>query len=539
MSLLSGQARAILWAQWRSARNRLPRTGAGGLLLSGIMLLAWYGIWAAGGLLAAGLIAEVENPDVLLHYLPTGLLFVFLYWQVVPVLMASTGASIEFRKLLVYPIPRSQFFRIEVLLRLTTGIEVLIVLAGVAVGLWRNPLVPVWAPFLLAPYVLFNLYFAAGTRNLLMRLLNRRGVREIAVWVLVLAAALPQLLLLFGLPEPIRRFFSETSAGFWPWTLAARATLGQLGPAVLAGLALWVALAYAFGRRQFERSLESEIQAARAAGTPSPRRIALAERLYRLPSAFLADPAAALVEKDLRFLSRAPRFRLVFLMGFSFGLLIWLPLLFGTGELEASRFAANFLAIVSVYAMMLLGEVTFWNAFGLDRAAAQLYYVAPLDLRTLFRAKNVTASIVVFVNISSITAVCFLLRMPLTPGKVAEAYGVAGVLLIYLLAIGNLASAHFPRPIEPDNSWRSSGARKFQIMLLFLYPVLLIPIALAYLARYAFNTDLAFWLALAAAAAIAAVVYWVALDSAVAAARSRREKILEALAESGGPIAAS
>ena len=43
----------------------------------------------------------------------------------------------------------------------------------------------------------------------------------------------------------------------------------------------------------------------------------------------LADRFGVLVEKDIRFLSRAPRFRLVFLMGFTFGLLIWLPLAFG------------------------------------------------------------------------------------------------------------------------------------------------------------------------------------------------------------------
>ncbi len=37
--------------------------------------------------------------------LPGGLLLIFLYWQVVPLLMAATGSSLELRKLRAYPIP--------------------------------------------------------------------------------------------------------------------------------------------------------------------------------------------------------------------------------------------------------------------------------------------------------------------------------------------------------------------------------------------------------------------------------------------------
>src|SRR4029079_9260510 len=36
------QARAILWAQWRSTRNFLPRGGVGWTAVIGIL---WYGLW--------------------------------------------------------------------------------------------------------------------------------------------------------------------------------------------------------------------------------------------------------------------------------------------------------------------------------------------------------------------------------------------------------------------------------------------------------------------------------------------------------------
>ena len=52
----------------------------------------------------------------------------------------------------------------------------------------------------------------------------------------------------------------------------------------------------------------------------------LVESFFRWPSMVFSDPLAALVEKEIRFLAAPPRFRLVFLMGFTFGLVIWLPI---------------------------------------------------------------------------------------------------------------------------------------------------------------------------------------------------------------------
>ena len=90
--------------------------------------------------------------------------------------------------------------------------------------------------------------------------------------------------------------------------------------------------------------------------------------MLRLPSRLLPDPIGILVEKEVRFLSRAPRFRLVFFMGFTFGLIIWLPLLLRGGQ-PAGFFGQNLLSLVSLYACLLLGEVLFWNSFGFDRQA--------------------------------------------------------------------------------------------------------------------------------------------------------------------------
>jgi hypothetical protein len=107
--------RAILRAQWLSMRFGWGRRG-----LAIVAGLLWYGLWAFVAL-AVGLALADASPAELRLYLPTGLLGVCAYWQLMPVLSASMGSALELRKLIVYPIPHAKLFAIEVLLRLTTA----------------------------------------------------------------------------------------------------------------------------------------------------------------------------------------------------------------------------------------------------------------------------------------------------------------------------------------------------------------------------------------------------------------------------------
>src|ERR1017187_3645494 len=99
----------------------------------------------------------------------------------------------------------------------------------------------------------------------------------------------------------------------------------------------------------------------------------LAEAFYRFPARWLRDPLAAIVEKELRSLARTPRYRMVFLMGFSFGLMIWLPMILGNRANRNPTLSHHFLTVVCVYSLTLLGQVSFWNCFGFDRSAAAIY----------------------------------------------------------------------------------------------------------------------------------------------------------------------
>ena len=527
------QARAILWAQWRSTRNFLPRRGLG---LTALVGFIWYGVWVVVSISVMLLISSPAADRMLGGIL----LLAFLYWQVVPVLMAASGASLDLRKLQAYPIPVSQLFGLEVILRVTTVLEVIFVLIGAAAGVIRNPMIPGWGAVALLPFIGLNLILGVGTRDTIARILARRRIREAAFFLLILFAALPQVLLTRGrgFQTRLRAIMTRESWPGWPWTSTSHFVLGQNRWTSLAIMLAWLAAAAAFSYWQFRRTISFDAQAAAARPSGESRSTGLAERFFRFPSALLGDPLGALIEKEIRFLTRSPRFRLVFLMGFTFGLLVWLPVALGRQGNSQSFLSTNYLTVVSVYSLLLLSEACFWNFFGFDRSAAQIYFLAPVSFTRVMIAKNLSALFFIVLEISMIALVCGLLGMPLRPRTLAESFGVAAVISIFLLAAGNQLSIRQPRGMNPAASFRSGASGRVQAILFLIYPIAFIPVGLAYLARYAFESEAAFFAILAADAAFGALVYKMSLDSSVQAAGRLKEQMIAALSRGEGPITA-
>jgi ABC-2 type transport system permease protein len=241
-----------------------------------------------------------------------------------------------------------------------------------------------------------------------------------------------------------------------------------------------------------------------------------------------------LIEKEVRSLSRAPRFRLLFLMGFSFGLLIWLPLAM-RGDPE-STLRTNYLTVVSAYALMLLGETAFWNSFGMDRTAAQTYFVTPVPISAVLFAKNFASALFILLEVGMVAFFCLLLRMPVTVASAAEALAVTAVASLFLFSAGNMMSVRYAKGVDPAQSWRTSNAGRVQALLFILYPVMAGPVLLAYGARYAFEHELAFWGVLLLDVFAGAVVYHVALESAAGTAFQRKEDLVQSLSAAEGPV---
>ncbi|MBM3745540.1 MAG: hypothetical protein FJW34_07065 [Acidobacteria bacterium] len=527
---------AILRAQWRSLWNLRLAKGRGGRLLGLALALVWYGLWTLLAISAAVLLASARRLDDIAATLPWALMLVLGYWQLPPVLTAGLGAGLNLEKLLIFPIPERELFVIEVLLRLTTGLEMLLVLCGVALGLLLNPAAPGAA--VLAALVLFallNLTLAAGLRNLLERLVARKHVQEALVLLLVLGAAMPQLIALTGVPPFVKTALAQGMPGAWPWNAAAHVAVGHGTLADWAALGAWTLAACLFGRWQFSRSLRHDAARVASAARPAPRSGPWADRLYRLPERFLPDPLAALVGKELRSLFRTPRFRLVFLMGFTFGFLIWAPL-WQNHRIRLLPAPEDLAVLMSVYALLLLSEVVFWNVLGFDRAAVQFYFSAPASFATVLLAKNLAAGVVVLLEVSLITAVTLALRLPVTAAKIVETYAVLLILSVYMTAAGNLSSLYWARPVNPDHAWgRTSRGRSHALMVLG-FPLLGLPVIAAYVARHFLESRGIFAGGLALAALIGLAAYRAALRAAARRADCERETLLALLIPGAGPV---
>jgi ABC-2 type transport system permease protein len=536
--------RAILRVQWLSMRISRLASGRRGAVFTAAVAVIWYGFWTLLAVVAEELTAAPELRTHIERWLPVGLLAVFGYWQLAPLASATMGASLDLRKLLIYPVPRRSLFLVEILLRITTCAELLLLLGGAAVGLLRNPAFGGWrsigrVSFAVVLFAAFNLMLAAGLRNLIERLLSRRGIREVMALLLMLVGVLPRLLLVTGVANRwLEHVFPAAANPIWPWGAAAQGMLGLsagAGPlSAAAVLAAWTVAVYLFGRWQFARSLRYDFQGAEATVASAKDR-QWTDRLYRLPSLVLPDPLAAIVEKELRSLVRTPRFRLVFVMGFSFGLVVWLPMML-RGRVAHSAVSGNFLAVVSLYALFLLAQVTYGNAFGFDRSAAQLYYAAPVAISRVLAGKNIAAAIFIFLEIAAVSAACSVLRLGISAGQIAEAFLVAAIAALYLLGVGNLSSVNYPRPMRAQRVSAGGGPGRAQGFLFLLYPIALLPVFLAYLARYAFDNQIVFYAILACAAALGVAIYWMAMESAVATAGKRRETILAELSRGEGPM---
>jgi ABC-2 type transport system permease protein len=293
-----------------------------------------------------------------------------------------------------------------------------------------------------------------------------------------------------------------------------------------------------FGRLQFDRNLRYDSLAAQA--TPlkpgAARARGIAERFYRFPGLVFRDPLAGIVEKELRSLARTPRFRMIFVMGFSFGLMLWLPLIIGRNATRHTTFSEYFLTIVCVYALTLLGQVTYWNCFGFDRSAAAIYFAAPLPVSKALLGKNIAHMVYIYLDVAILCIITLALPVQIGRGRVFETVLVTGICSLYMLGMGNLSSVQYPRGLNPERVSQGGASGRFQALVFLLYPLALLPVFLAYLARYAFDSDLVFYIVLAVAASIGGAVYWIATESAIATAGRRREQILQDLSKGEGPV---
>jgi ABC-2 type transport system permease protein len=540
-----GQILALVEIQIRCLLNAFRQRGRGrAMLISLAVSVVWYGLWLAAAV-ASAIVPSLVGREDIEKALP-GLLFMMLaYWQLAPVITMSLGVSLQMRQVAIYPVSTPTLFAVECLLRLGTGLEMVLLLCGLFVGLASAGTPhPVALAFAFLLFVIFNVLLSAGVRNTIERIFRKRKLREVVVLLVVSATLLPQMLVWSAEAREVAYWLLQggRSVPYWvmPSGLAARLGVGEWTWSDLGLLCGMIVTAAVFGYRQFRSScLPDHSFASSAVPSPRPgRRMSLRERLVRAPSRVLRDPVGALVEKEIVYLWRSPRFRLPFFMGFTFGVLAWVPLM-KQWESSLGRWMENSsVTLISLYALLLLGPVLFLNRFGFDRGAARFYFWLPLSMRRLLVAKNLTSMLYALLEVALVAVTCSLIGLPVSLEQLAEAVGVALIALLYLLSVGNHMSVRFPSMSNPDRVSRAGPGHGVAGLVQFLlFPLSLAPILAAFVVRQRGGGQQGFLLLLATAGIGGLLLYLAVLDRSARYADRNRELLLSHLAQGEDPVA--
>ncbi len=458
------QVTLIAGLRWRLFRNSL-RTTSGKLDLFALTLVSTLSGFAVAGIglaFAAGAYYIVAESK--LRLLVLLLWGIFLAWHFLPVLLATSTASFDFRNLLRFPLRFSVFFLLSLAYGLfdPAAVAALFWLVCIAVGisLARPDLLP-WTLLIFVLFAAMNLLLSRMIFTWVERLLARRRTRE-AVWVLLMLVIL-SFQLLGAFAESWSRRVAPVAlklpaiAGFLPPGLAGRALAsaarGHAGEALsCATLVAAYGLVFALFLRHRLRAQylgedlgESQAPASAPAAYCS---VSSSTSLASFSSSFLRAPVAAVLEKELRYIRRNS----VMVMNLALA-----PMLIGFFAVFWSRpqgrpdlFARSpelMFPSALAYMFLLLSQLGN-NAFAYEGRGIQLLFLAPVRFRDVLLAKNLTLGLI----LAGETALIWLLLSLLlrSPGAATVTATLAALLFAMLVQFttGNLLSLCYPRRLE-------------------------------------------------------------------------------------------
>jgi ABC-2 type transport system permease protein len=528
------QFSAILWAQIRTVRNRLPRSWAY-KVISLFLLLVWYGAFALSAVGLARWIPQIPE-RMLGEWLGIFLLGLSVVWQVVPLVTLSSGWSLHLRGLRAFPIQPAVLLWIEVSLQVLMSAEFALPLAGVCVGLLRHPEHGNLAPLALLLLLPFNAFLAVALRELVLHSFARNRFRELFAVVIISLAILPQVLLRTTAASRLYPYLTHVAnATGTLWHEVGNIALGHSTFASWAIAAAWLTAAYLVAAHQIRAAERLEQHGATPSAVHLSNSAAARFGLLSFLPGTRRDPKAAFIEKELRTLLRAPRFRVVFGMASLFSVVVFLSLTHndpaGNGFLQL-----NFVPVVNLYGIVLLGDVLMWNVFGFDGTASANYFATPALLKTVIEAKNSVAILFVALQWVLVLGISTLFRLYVTPKAVLVSLCTTAVVTVHFLAVGNLLSVTMPRYVDPKETLRKQAGGQAQLWLFACVLLALVLGGIPVWAQWAFGLSWVLPVCFAVEFVLGIITYGIALQSSVERGWARREEIVNTLARNSSPL---
>ena len=455
------QLKLIAGLRWNLLKNSLQRKNNRWDLIGMTLAAGWSAVVVVGLCVAfyAGayffLTTERASWMSLLYW------GIFLWWQVIPVLVAGFGVNFEFRSLLRFPLSLRAFY----ILGLGYGFAdfaavsaicwIVSMLVAAAVG--RVQILPVMMAASLL-FILVNVTLERLIGSWLEKILAKRRAREVLVGLFVMS-----MVSLNFLSPALQRWGDHgTRPGFvhlvpyvsWlPGSLTgnalAAASVGDSQALLLTvvGLLVWLGatsgLLWLRYRAQYQGEELSE--------SPAPSAVKRGVRRQTTSSGLpdlLSPPVAGVMRKEFHYTTRN---------GFSFITLIIPPVMvmffsmqFAGSHSQLKEHGLSpqtFFPMAMAYLILILLSPAY-NSFAFEGQGIQSYFMAPVRMRDILVGKNLFLVCVVAVELTiSLGVLVWRIGFPGFPlflsTIAAAAFAVAGQ-----LTIANWSALSFPKKME-------------------------------------------------------------------------------------------
>ena len=528
--------------RWRMLHNSLRRKqnvlDLIGLVVVGLLAGAFViGVCLALYTAAFGFVSTNKAPWLSLLFWA-----IFLWWQLLPIMVAGFGVSFDFRALLRFPIGFSAFYILGLAYGFSdfTGLSASCWLVAILLGTTAAK-ATLFPPMLLAVvlFALFNVTLERLLGSWMERLLAKRRTRELFFALFILLMVSLQML-----GPLLRRYGSAVD----PWLARALPYFSYFPPSLagqsvgalfdgellafglaIAGLVCYVALFSGLLWLRFAAQYGGEELSETAAPVKSLRNRSVVKQESTADALSLLSPqVGAVVRKELRYLLRNGFAALLLLLPpvLVFALISQAALLRFTGPRGISP-EMFFPGLVAYIILILMAPA--YNSFAYESTGVQTYFTAPLRFRDVFLGKNFVQAALVATELT-LCIVAFAYRVGLPSAPIFFATLAAIVFTVVgQLSIANWSSLSFPRKLAfgQIHGQRQSGRA---VLVAFGAQIVFFGISSVVLALGRWTGDL--WLPAEAFTLLAAAAvggYVSSLDSLTTYAEKKKERLIEAL----------
>jgi ABC-2 type transport system permease protein len=464
------QFAALAQLRWCIFRNAFRRKGGAGELAARIIFLPFIGIIAIGPIIGAGFAGYYLISSDKLDLLPALTWSIFALWQLVVLNIAPPSLSFDINTIIRFPLSFPRYLTARLFFGLLSASNVIgtlaLIAADIGIGIAKPSLLP-WSTLLLATFALANIFFTRMVLAWVDRWLSTRRARELLTAFILFASLgfqyinlnfnpglqrsghhanhLPFLLKAFHHIQPIAALLppglTATSIASFTQGRVLVAMGSLLGLIVFASLFLSI---YAWRmHREFRGENLSELTKQPPVARTTPIVASSAHPSLSAPKGTfgLSPTIAACLQKEFIYVRRNTN------QLYGFIAPIFMVFLFANRIGSTGRFGSFVFPVAVAYSILGVSVLSY-NCLGMDGPGIQLYFLAPIRLRTVFLAKNLVGFLLNLIELVLIFAVISFVAHP--PSLLITLATISWLFFATLTngAIGNLRSLAAPKKID-------------------------------------------------------------------------------------------